>query len=144
MGGTAIKGAHWVLIDLGRPVAAHTAVLDWEAAFATDYTVEVAATLNDDVSAYNWRVLFDGASPLHRARRAVARYGQSPGVPDRAVPLHVVHTVQLREPIDTTRESYGAETEATLTQPFQLLRIAIAKPAAGWGVSLWQVDLLGK
>jgi hypothetical protein len=30
MGGTAIPGKHWLLIDLGREVEAATAVLDWE------------------------------------------------------------------------------------------------------------------
>ncbi len=41
MGGTAIPGRHWVVLDLGRPVRAATAVLDWEAAFAKDYRIEV-------------------------------------------------------------------------------------------------------
>ena len=30
MGGTAIPGEHWVLVDLGRQVEAAWAVLDWE------------------------------------------------------------------------------------------------------------------
>jgi hypothetical protein len=27
--------------------------------------------------------------------------------------------------------------------PFRYLRVVITKPAMGWGVSLWQIDLIG-
>jgi len=119
MGGTAIPGQHWLLLNLGRPVRAKTAVLDWEAAYADWYKLEARID-----SSAPWRLLYDGKKEPER--RTTAKVGQSPGhgvAPD--TPLHVIHTVPLAQ--DAGR--------------FQELRLTIETPAAGWGVSLWQLDL---
>jgi len=73
--------------------------------------------------------------PADSLSMQVAQFGQSPGVPltkpgQRPTPLHVVHTVKLR-----ADDSEGGVT-------FQWLRVFVVRPATGWGVSLWQLDLL--
>jgi len=118
MGGTAIKGAHWVDVDLGRPVVARTVVIDWEAAHADDYAVVARAAPGEGA----WMTLFDAA--VDAKRRSVAEAGASPGA--AGVPLHVVHTLRVDS-----------------TVAFRELRVAIRRPARGWGVSVWQIDVFG-
>ena len=145
MGGTAIPGRHWVVIDLGRPVAATSLVLDWEAAYASKYKIEVRSTPPADGEkdgSSGWRLLFDAsegdasAAVALSGRRVSRNDGTSPGVPGGKVPLHVIHTVQL---LEEGQKSRVGDT----TMPFQYLRVLILKPAMGWGVSLWQLDLVG-
>ena len=81
MGATAIPGPHKVEIDLGRDVRVCSVEIDWETAYAEDYTI----------SADGVRV-FDGAAPGARRERTS---GASPGVKGR--PLHVVHDISLDE-----------------------------------------------
>jgi hypothetical protein len=40
MQGTAIKGSHWLEMDLGRPVVPTRMLLDWEAAYADIYDIQ--------------------------------------------------------------------------------------------------------
>ena len=82
MGGTAIPGPHKVDIDLGRDVRVCSVEIDWETAYAEDYTIAA-----DGVR------VFDGAAP--GASRRARMSGKSPGVKGR--PLHVVHDVTLDE-----------------------------------------------
>ena len=82
MGGTAIPGPHKVEIDLGRDVQVCSVEIDWETAYAEDYTIAA-----DGVR------VFDGAAP--GASRRARMSGKSPGVKGR--PLHVVHDVTLDE-----------------------------------------------
>jgi hypothetical protein len=155
-----------VVVDFGRPVSARRAVLDWEAAFADAYRIEArlsappppppspsaAGAAADDGG---WKVLFDGTSPAHRERRTSATSGQSPGVM-RPTPLHVVHTVALRHEGEgggddrpnlrgqpqQPGDAWGAAVSADDAPPvFRYLRVMILKPAMGWGVSLWQLDV---
>ena len=79
MGGTAIPGPHKVEIDLGRDVRVCSVEIDWETAYAKDYTIAA-----DGVR------VFDGAAPGGRRERTS---GASPGVKGR--PLHVVHDITL-------------------------------------------------
>ena len=82
MGGTAIPGSHKVEIDLGRDVRVCSVEIDWETAYAEDYTIAA-----DGVR------VFDGAAP--GASRRARMSGKSPGVKGR--PLHVVHDITLDE-----------------------------------------------
>ena len=81
MGGTAIPGPHKVDIDLGRDVRVCSVEIDWETAYAEDYTITA-----DGVR------VFDGAAPGARRERMS---GKSPGVKGR--PLHVIHDITLDE-----------------------------------------------
>ena len=81
MGGTAIPGPHKVEIDLGRDVSVCSVEIDWETAYAEDYTIAA-----DGVR------IFDGAAPGARRERMS---GKSPGVKGR--PLHVIHDITLDE-----------------------------------------------
>ena len=117
MGGTAIKGAHWIALDMGRVVSAASVVIDWEAAYAADYVIEVRASADDA-----WRPLFDAA--VDSKRRSTRERGTSPGVPGpKPVPLHVIDTVAVSAAV-----------------AFAELRLFIRRPARGWGVSVWQID----
>lgn len=40
MQGTAIKGSHWLEMDLGQPVVPTRMLLDWEAAYADIYDIQ--------------------------------------------------------------------------------------------------------
>ena len=131
MGGTAIPGRHWLLLDLGRPVTARTAVLDWEAAYADDYVLHAFIPDAQIRSVGTWKVVFDGAGG--KDERKTTRSGKSPGHKSRhpgrrgrwrPTPLHVIHSIVLRQ-----------------VGPFSKLRLTINKPAAGKGASLWQLDL---
>jgi hypothetical protein len=121
MHGTAIKGSQWVELSFDRQIQVTKVVLDWEAAFSKDYRLE--SKNNSDEN--EWTVLYDGGDPLQESKRSVEEFGQSPGVKTKT-PLHVVHTI------------YPLKGE-----PFQVLRIYIRKPAHGWGVSLWKVNVYG-
>lgn len=123
MGGTAIPGIHYVILDFHRYVKAFYAVLDWEAAYASAYQIKVKSLEDDE-----WKILFDGRNPKNKLLRAVNQSGQSPGVKFK-LPLHIVHSIDL-----SRSKSVG----------FRFLQIYIVKPAAGWGVSLWQVDIYGE
>ena len=127
MGGTAIPGAHWVTIDFNRLVRAYRAVVDWETAFANDYRIQVRISLEEA-----WTVLYDGTIEADR-RRFLTRSetGQSPGVKAKR-PLHILHDIDI---------SRGA---ATMSLPFRFLQLYIDRPAAGWGVSVWQLDVFGE
>ena len=125
MGGTAIPGAHWIELDMGGRVAARRVVIDWETAHADEYRLEARREPppdGDGGDAAAWSVLFDG----------VATSGRSPGVRDRAVPLHYVHTIDL-----PVRPAVAAAAAAD----FRYLRLYIVRPAVGWGVSVWQLDV---
>jgi hypothetical protein len=120
MHGTAIHGPQWVTLSFDHQIQVTKIVLDWEAAFAKDYRVECK-----NVKENEWTVLYDGGDPLQESKRNVEEFGQSPGVKTKT-PLHVVHTIS-----------------ALTVDPFQVLRIYIRKPAHGWGVSLWKVNVYG-
>jgi hypothetical protein len=119
MHGTAIPGVHWVILEFPAPVTISKVILDWEAAFARDYRIEVS---NDEL---DWNVLFD--SHVDADRRTSQEFGQSPGVKSKT-PLHIEHTVTM---LEVTQQSYS------------FLRLYIRKSAMGWGVSLWQLDVYG-
>jgi hypothetical protein len=119
MHGTAIPGVHWVELEFPWYVETISkVVLDWEAAFARDYRIEVSMDQQD------WHVVFD--SHVDSDRRTSTESGQSPGVTSKT-PLHIVHTVTVLDHV----------------VPFKYLRVYIRKSAMGWGVSLWQVDVYG-
>lgn len=116
MHGTAIKGAHWVKLDFGREIVIDRVVLDWEAAYATQYKLEGSPfDLSDDDGAEKL-VLFDGTDPSQEHRRTSVESGQSPGV-DTKTPLHVVHTI----------DGFSQE------KPIRYLRVFVYRSVMGWG-----------
>lgn len=126
MGGTAIPGHHWVVLDFPRPIFVNSAVVDWETAFATAYRIEGG-------NGEKWDVLYDGSLPESEQlpnQRTSHEYGQSPGVKEK-MPLHVVHKINL-SPV-------GKENN----KPYTRVRLYVLRPARGWGVSLWQFDIYG-
>lgn len=121
MHGTAIPGVHWVVLEFPSVVTTCTKlVLDWEAAFARDYRIEVSNSNQED----EWTVLFD--SHVDSDRRSSEELGTSPGV-KKKTPLHIVHTVTMPDEVPS----------------FRYLRVYIRKSAMGWGVSLWELDVFG-
>lgn len=162
MGGTAIPGRHWILLDLSSLAASSTilvtkVVLDWETAYAKDYRIEgridpppPPPTLsnnkekNDDDG--KWCTLYDGAlddvKKLMTIHRSVEEYGQSPGVVSEKLPLHIVHTINFTTTTDTPL--HGEDDNNLKCRTLRYLRVYINNPARGWGVSLWQVDVYGE
>jgi hypothetical protein len=126
MGGTAIPGAHWLTIDFNREVRAYRALVDWETAYAEAYRIQVRSTPDEP-----WQVLYDGTVATDSRFMTSSETGQSPGVKAKR-PLHIIHDV------DISRGASG------MTSPFRFLQLFIEKPAAGWGVSVWQIDIFGE
>jgi hypothetical protein len=127
MGGTAIPGSHWITIDFHRLVRAYRAVIDFETAYADNYRIQVKVAEKDI-----WTVLYDWNSVSDRSLVSRREEGQSPGVKAKR-PLHVVHDVDI---------SKGAILTSSV--PFRYLQLFIEQPAAGWGVSVWQLDIYGE
>ena len=127
MHGTAIKGAHWIQLDFGHEIVATKIVLDWEAAYSDKYLLEASLEpiTDDSPSEKRWTV-FDTTKPAHKERLTVKEAGQSPGVKTKT-PLHVIHTLY---PLASHK-------------PLRYLRLYILKSSMGWGVSLWQFDVIG-
>ncbi len=192
MGGTAIPGRHWVLLDFsssldtnatatigggdggggegddGTTIFVSRIVLDWETAYANDYRIEgrldppptspssVEGDADDDDG--GWCTLYDGGKEddgvlVASARRTTEEYGQSPGV-KRKMPLHVVHSIDFGDVAhDDASASDGGGTaviddhdhndDGRGCRKLRYLRVYIRRPARGWGVSLWQVDVYG-
>lgn len=87
MGGTAIKGVHWIVLDFGRLVKVHQVILDWETAFARAYRLEgntaydatmthknkhireekqvTGAQIMGD-SSTSWDILYDGTTEIEK------------------------------------------------------------------------------
>lgn len=118
------------MLDFNSAVKINSIVLDWEAAHADNYRIELRNKLDDDDA--GWTVIFDGSKDHDCQFRSVKKSGQSPGV-KYEMPLHVVHTIELTQVDEMIKE-----------MEFRYLRVYIVKPAAGWGVSLWQVDVFGR
>ena len=154
MHGTAIKGSHWVMLDFTNLSVVYITkiVLDWETAFAKDYRVEGRITpppKNEVENNDGWCILYDGALEednkhgMSIAHRTVEEYGQSPGVKQK-LPLHIVHTIEWTQKLDE-KEALSSSTRSNSQNCHKIkyLRVFIRKPARGWGVSLWQVDVFG-
>ncbi|KAL3795547.1 hypothetical protein HJC23_009260 [Cyclotella cryptica] len=165
MGGTAIPGSHWVILDFSAlytnsDQAAYVTkvVLDWETAFAYDYRIESRLNIPTSTGGEKdeWCVLYDGAIDNDGSkndnqknlrgishqypRKVVKEYGQSPGVKQK-LPLHIIHTIEWGTVVGNSKvEISNVDGTCHLVR---YLRIFIRKPARGWGVSLWQVDVYG-
>ena len=144
MGGTAIKGQHWIQLDFPSAVIIYRVVLDWEAAYCDDYILEAMGSDAGDFDAdkkevsSSWRMLYDWSNSFQRDLRIVSKLGQSPGVKTKT-PLHVLHA------IGPLREQDGSESnqKGTGTAPLRSLRMTMRRPASGWGVSLWRFEVYG-
>ena len=151
MGGTAIKGSHWVMLDFTdlSEVYITKIVLDWETAYAKDYRIEGRTTPPPKNEVGNmvdgWCTLYDGAleedskSDMSIIHRTEEEYGQLPGVKQK-LPLHIVHTIEWTPKLDEKEATQGNDRNC---HKLKYLRVFIRKPAQGWGVSLWQVDVFG-
>jgi len=120
MHGTAIKGAHWVALELDRPAHVTKVVLDWETAYSEDYSLVAIVGESYEV-------------PLLDTRREkptkVTESGLSPGVPKLKLPLHIVHTWEL---------------PSIKVRDYKKYKLLIRSPFhQSWGVSLWRVELTG-
>ena len=65
MGGTPIPGPHWLEVDLGGPALLERILLDWEAAFATQWTLSARIAPGDA-----WAALARGTDARETARDA--------------------------------------------------------------------------
>jgi hypothetical protein len=131
MHGTAVKGSHWVRLDFPSPVLVQSLVLDWEAAYANDYKVQILPGGTMDNNS-DWQTIYDGEDPDQTSTLLrVQELGQSPGVKTKT-PLHVVHSIGPLVPSPTATSTWTRS-----------VRIWIRRSVTGWGVSLWQIQLYG-
>lgn len=127
MHGTAIRGAHWIHLDFGTEIVPERIVLDWEAAYSDKYRLEASLEpITDQTSKQKMWTVFDITDPAQKERIEVEEVGQSPGVKTKT-PLHIIHNLH---PLQNTK-------------PLRYLRLYILSSAMGWGVSLWQFDVIG-
>jgi hypothetical protein len=141
MGGTAIRGSHWIRLDFIRPVVVRSARLDWETAYSDQYELQALRrdpalegvglpdakpstnSYHDQGEESSWMTLF--SAPSDRIR--VTRTGRSPGVTKVPMPLHVIHEFDLPPSVP----------------PTAAVRLLVRGSATGWGVSLWSIGLNG-
>lgn len=128
MHGKNIPGQHWIQLEFDAPILVDSIRLDWETAYASEYRIEgsMQPIITDSDVDQAW-ALFDASNPDDQSRRTEEKTGQSPGVKE-TMPLHVVHTIH---------------SVSNGHRPVRYLRLHILKSATGWGVSLWQFDVLG-
>lgn len=127
MHGTAIGGVHWIHLDFVAEIVPEKIILDWEAAYSEKYRLEASLDpITDETPREAMWTVFDSTDPIQRARIDVQKAGQSPGVKTKT-PLHVIHTLH---PLQSRK-------------PLRYLRLYILSSAMGWGVSLWQFDVVG-
>ena len=178
MGGTAIPGSHWVMLDFTflldnaygtgsdeDAVEVTKVVLDWETAYANDYRIEGRLDPPPPPPPKNklraegienengWCVLYDGALDKDDANnekgsvyphRLVEQYGQSPGVKQK-LPLHIIHTIDFTANKDAIKDlgiNKGDLVDGRC-RILKYMRVFIRRPARGWGVSIWEVDVYG-
>jgi hypothetical protein len=131
MHGKNIPGRHWIQLEFTANIIVDTIRLDWETAYASDYRIEgsmnpiTGGESSQSVEDAVW-TLYDGTDPNYRTVRSEEKSGRSPGV-KMEMPLHIIHTIH---PISNKK-------------PVRYLRLYILRSATGWGVSLWQFDVLG-
>lgn len=65
MGGTAIPGAHWIVLDFHRLVQVTKVVIDWETAHADAYLIQSRQNLSssENISHCGWDFVFDNRVP---------------------------------------------------------------------------------
>ena len=127
MHGTAIGGTHWIHLDFGTEIIPEEIVLDWEAAYSEKYRLEGShEPINDRTSKDKIWTIFDSTDPTQKERISIEKVGQSPGVKTKT-PLHIIHTLH---PLQNSK-------------PLRYMRLYILSSAMGWGVSLWQFDVIG-
>lgn len=127
MQGVPIPGEHWVRLDFRKNVKEiKSIVLDWETAFANEYVIEVSD------SEGGWATLYShGLTP--KEGPAPKYVGLVCGVAKRdavTTKKHVVDTV-------------NCQRSGNKRSSIPSLRIKMI-PGTNWGVSLWEVDVLGK
>lgn len=130
MGGTAIPGPHWIMMDFHDSYYFEKIILDWETAYALEYRIEGSRSLYDQ-----WTVLYDATLPIAKqivGQRTTREEGQSPGVKTK-MPLHIIHNINLQH-----------QSDIHPFEAYRYLKVYILRPARGWGVSLWQVDVFGR
>ena len=153
MHGTAIRGPHWLQLTCpaATPVELHSMDLDWEAAFANQYKIQIlrpypsnnrSSNNNNSSNGNNdWTTVLEAPNDI----RHTVTSGISPGVkqtPNQpVVPLHVVHTLN-----DFPFDPPPSKTTTSTTTTTTALRILMDHPGAhpAWGVSLWQVKVYGR
>jgi hypothetical protein len=155
MHGTNIQGPHWVQLSwttlagssatttasVPQNVAIVRIVLDWEAAYADHYDLQIQLSnqtrhtiVQSPLHLAPQHTLERNVLPTNTPTIRVSTYGQSPGVTS-VTPLHVVHDIEL----PTTPSS----AQQLLLPTSSRLRLMIYESATGWGVSLWQVQVYG-
>lgn len=152
MNGSPIKGPHWLDVDLGdHPTLKVAKVsIDFEAAYADDYTIEMRRSPSDPWSAitptsvrkrtfgtkYNKHV-------VHHLCFGSARSISAPSPTSRAKFPFLVGTVNGSG--DTYAASNldgdGGDGGGALLLFAPHLRLHIAKGATGWGVSVWNLQV---
>lgn len=122
MHGTEIRGQHWVVLQFRIPVQVTDIRLDWETACSDDYVISGQTLANSTV----WELDSKHKATIQRYR-TIYEMGISPGVKNKKLPLHVIHSYQN-----------------LTTDPIQQIHILIRSPFHhGWGVSLWSVQVFG-
>ena len=127
MQGVPIPGEHWVQLDFRKTVKEiNSIVLDWETAFANKYAIEVSD------SEGGWSTLYSrGFTPKESPAPKYVGLVCGNARRDAATrKKHVVVTINCQRSGDK-RSSISS---------FRVKMI----PGTKWGVSLWEVDVLGK
>ena len=129
MSGTPIPGPHWLEVDLGAPAQVTDALLDWETAFATHWTLLTRLREGDE-----WRSLATGAEAAE-TRRTEQHVVQELALAPAPAPAE-----------EDGRARAGGAGGAGGPGPglARFVRLLIHEPATRWGASLWRLQLKGR
>ena len=130
MSGTPIEGEHWVEIDLQEPVMVTRFTLDWESAYAKDWSMEGRLA-----NSSRWEEMTNPKAATITTQTADKHVRQAFALPNDWAMRHAhlppqalsEHGVRCAAPAAAVRH----------------VRLLIRKRATLWGVSLWRLHVWG-
>jgi len=129
MGGDPIPGQHWLIVDLVNASTVERVLIDWEVALSNDYTLEGCNVALNAFSNGNADACSRCNAPRTQQWRPIA--ARKDFVETGRSQHHIVH------------ES-NKFFEATASQPYRCIKLAIRRPATRFGSSVWRLQVWGQ
>ena len=135
MRGTPLKGKHWLEIDLGKSCILTSTLLDFEAAYSQDWTIEGKA----DFSSTNWFDVTSSKSPtFQQTKLKLENY-------DHVIQIVNITNYNYGAAEDQRHDNYGIDKRWTDHDgnKVRYVRLVINSSSTRWGTSVWRWKLFG-